>query len=152
MIEPKARAQAAAAGVQFDLNLRGDGRLSNREADLISLILENLLQNAMEATGSGKSVELGVTATADRTVFEVRDEGPGLPPGLEARLFMPCTSGKKGGGGIGLAISRQLAQSLGARLELVVNRPTGCMFRLTVRPSPVDALPQIEGGRGLALN
>jgi two-component system nitrogen regulation sensor histidine kinase GlnL len=62
----------------------------------------------------------------------MRDEGPGIPPELAATLFAPCKSSKEGGSGIGLAISQQLANHLGAGLELARNSPHGCVFVLTV--------------------
>ena len=55
-------------------------------------------------------------------VCEVADEGPGFPPQLLKSLFTPCRS-TKGGSGIGLAISRQLANQLGAVLELAKSSP-----------------------------
>jgi signal transduction histidine kinase len=152
LLAPKAQAMAEAAGVRFEAKVRFNGRLSNREADLISLILENLVQNAIEATRAGKTVELKVTEAAGRIVFEVRDEGCGLPPGVKARLFTPCTSDKKGGGGIGLAISKQLAQSLGAQLELAASTESGCTFRLAVLPSATGAIPSTQLEKDLALN
>jgi signal transduction histidine kinase len=138
LLTPKARALAEVTGVRFETKMRFDGMLSNREADLVLLILENLLQNAIEATPPGKSVRLAVTEEAGRIHLEVRDQGPGLPAGMESRLFMPCTSGKKGGGGIGLAISKHLAQSLGAQLDLATNSPDGCTFRLAILQPATD--------------
>jgi len=135
ILAPKAEALADSAGVRFGTRVLVDRTLSNREADLILLILENLVQNGIEATPPGKGVEVCVTGDVGAINFEVCDQGAGLSPAMQARLFMPCTSGKKGGGGIGLAISRQLAQSLGAKLELAVNSSTGCKFRLIV-PQP----------------
>ena len=132
MLAPKAKVLADAAGVRFETKVQFDGKLSNREADLILLILENLVQNGIEATPAGKTVEVMVTGTDGAISFEVCDQGSGLPAGTETRLFMPCTSVKIGGGGIGLAISKQLAQSLGAQLELAGNSCTGCRFRLVV--------------------
>ncbi len=132
MLAPKAKALADAAGVCFETKVQCDARLSNREADLILLILENLVQNGIEATPAGKTVQVMVTGGAGAINFAVRDQGSGLPAGMETRLFMPCTSVKKGGGGIGLAISKQLAQSLSAQLELAGNSSTGCRFRLIV--------------------
>ncbi len=135
LLAQRAKALADSTGVRFEAEVLNDRTLSNRDADLILLILENLVQNGIEATAPGGSVELHVTGDAGAVHFEVRDQGGGLPPGMESRLFMPCTSGKAGGGGIGLAISKQLAQTLGARLELAVTTSTGCTFRLIV-PEP----------------
>lgn len=140
MLDQKARILAGAHGVAYKTKIRFDGMLSNREADLILLILENLVQNAIEATPPDRAVEVQVSETGGIVHFEVRDQGPGLATGMEARLFMPCTSGKSGGGGIGLAISKQLAQSLGASLELAASSSAGCVFRLALpaikEPSP----------------
>jgi signal transduction histidine kinase len=135
MLAQKSKILADTTGVRFEAKVLFDRMLSNRDADLILLILENLVQNGIEATSSGKNVEVCVVGDASAVIFEVRDQGSGLPPGVETQLFTPCTSVKKGGGGIGLAISRQLAQSLGAKLELAVNSSTGCKFRLIV-PQP----------------
>jgi signal transduction histidine kinase len=141
MLTLKARPLAASTGVRFDAKVRFDRTLSNRQADLILLVLENLAQNGIEATPPGKSVDLSVTREDAAINFDVCDQGPGLSPGFEARLFMPGPSGKKGGGGIGLAISKQLAQSLGAKLELTRNGSSGCTFRLSVPQAPMGATP-----------
>ena len=140
MLAQKAKVLADSTGVRFETKVHFDGVLSNRDADLILLILENLVQNGIEATSSGKSVEVSVTGNARAISFEVCDHGSGLSPGMEARLFLPCASGKKGGGGIGLAISKQLAQSLGAKLELAGNISSGCTFRLIVPQRSADAI------------
>ena len=150
MLAQKARGLAESAGVRFETKVMCDRMLSNREADLILLILENLVQNGIEATPPGKIVEVRVTGEAGAICFETRDQGPGLPPGMEARLFMPGASGKKGGGGIGLAISKQLAQSLGATLELQQSSPAGCSFRLTVPRQHGGAIQGVTAGESSA--
>jgi signal transduction histidine kinase len=152
MLSPKAKALADTAGVHFGAKVLLDRTLSNREADLILLILENLVQNAIEATPPGKAVEVRVTGDEGVLNFEVSDHGGGLSQVLQSRLFMPCTSAKKGGGGIGLAISKQLAHSLGAKLELTENSPAGCTFRLRLPPSAADARQHTGGGQILAVD
>jgi C4-dicarboxylate-specific signal transduction histidine kinase len=108
------------------------GVLANHTADLVLLILENLVQNAIDATPAGKAVRLAVCTEGDRVLMEVADEGPGLPPEMQTRLFRPCSSQKKGGSGIGLAISQQLANRLGAELSLKCSSSNGCTFRLAL--------------------
>jgi signal transduction histidine kinase len=150
MLAQKAKVLADPTGVRFGTRVLFDRSLSNRESDLILLILENLVQNGIEATPPGKGVEVCVTGDAAVIHFEVRDQGAGLSPGMEGRLFMPCVSGKKGGGGIGLAISKQLAHSLGAKLDLTENSPSGCAFRLSVPQPPAGALQRAAEGQILA--
>ncbi len=132
VITAKAAPAAADAGVHFTAILDAHATLSNREADLIVLVLDNLIRNALQATPRGRSVRLHLTRAEDGVAFDVADEGPGLPPAVRERLFTPCRSTKEGGSGIGLAISRQLAAHLGGTLELHRDSARGCVFRLTV--------------------
>jgi signal transduction histidine kinase len=152
MLAKRAKLLADSTGVRFVTEILFDRTLSNRESDLILLVLENLAQNGIEATPPGKSVEVRVTGDPGVTNFEIRDEGPGLPPGVAARLFMPCASGKRGGGGIGLAISKQLAQSIGATLELTESSPSGCVFRLRMPQEPASGLHSAVAGQNMAVD
>ncbi|MBI5386342.1 MAG: HAMP domain-containing histidine kinase [Verrucomicrobia bacterium] len=117
-------------GVALHCEWQGQASLPNRAAHLTALILVNLAHNAVQATPAGKSVRLSAQRVAGHIVFEVRDEGPGFP--ASQTPFVPCRSDKEGGGGIGLALSKQLAQHLGATLELRSNAPSGCVFALAL--------------------
>ena len=117
----------------------GEGILLNREANLISLVLYNLVQNAIQATPSEKRVTLRISAGSGNIVCEVQDEGPGISEAQRAQLFKPCRSTKEGGSGIGLAISQQLAKCIGAKLELTETAPTGSRFLLTFPNGNVTA-------------
>lgn len=127
--------------VKLHLRLEADARLSSREAALVALILENLLRNAIQASLAGQTVELRVRAAHKEVVCEVRDQGPGLPENLRAQVFAPCVSTKPGGMGIGLAISKQLANHLGARLELLSTSPAGTVFELAIPCAPLPTSP-----------
>ncbi|HMJ66920.1 MAG TPA: sensor histidine kinase [Candidatus Binatia bacterium] len=120
------------AGVHFTTVVNTAGMLANREGSLTALILENLVRNAIEATPSGKKVCLLMRTDADNLICEVRDEGSGIPETLRGALFTPCRSRKLGGHGIGLAICKQLANHLGASLELKTSDESGSIFALTV--------------------
>src|ERR1051326_1564512 len=132
MILAKVRPLALDAGVRIEQQINGEPVLANHAANLVALILVNLMQNALQATPRGKTVGLRLTQSGGNIVCEVRDEGPGIPEALVANLFSPCKSTKEGGSGIGLAISKQLANHLGAVLELKGHSPAGCVFGLTL--------------------
>ncbi len=132
IIEARGLPAAAAAGVRFDSSVRAECHLSNRHANLVILVLRNLVDNAIQATPAGRAVRLDVRAAGPNILCEVRDEGPGLPPGLRERLFTPCRSTKPGGHGLGLAISKQLTNHLGAGLEETSGADGGCVFTLTL--------------------
>jgi signal transduction histidine kinase len=113
----------------------GDCTLSSRTANLISLILVNLMENAIEATPLGGRVSLSVSKEDERLRFRVRDTGAGFPEHLRAHLFLPCKSTRECGSGIGLAISKKIADYLEAKLELEESTPQGCVWLLELPSS-----------------
>jgi signal transduction histidine kinase len=130
MISGRIQSLAARHGVEFVTRTNACGVFPNRVANLVALILVNLIQNGVEATPRGKCVSLQFRRDGDSIVAEVRDEGPGFPDGRP--IFEPCQSAKEGGSGIGLAISKQLANHLGAGLQLREASARGSVFVLTL--------------------
>ncbi len=104
------------------------------DADQLEQLLINLIRNAVDAalvTGGG----VGMGWRADGTCIEVRveDEGPGISN--TENLFVPFYTTKPGGSGIGLALSRQIAEAHGGTLTLENRTPEpGCeaLLRLPV--------------------
>jgi two-component system nitrogen regulation sensor histidine kinase NtrY len=93
------------------------------DADQIEQALINLLRNAAEASlETGGSVRVGWTRADHQVEVWIEDEGPGLPP--TANLFVPFFTTKQQGSGIGLVLSRQIAEGHGGSLVLA-NRPEG---------------------------
>lgn len=129
----KVRPEAQAKGVRLESDAQGDDALAGRRGNLATLVLRNLLQNAVEATSPGGWVRLTArNDAAGGAEFLVEDNGGGLPPSLRSRLFQPCVSSKAGGSGLGLALSYQLAQQAGGRLELLRTSTEGTGFRLVL--------------------
>ncbi|MGH2720034.1 MAG: MASE1 domain-containing protein, partial [Actinomycetota bacterium] len=105
-------------------------------------IVTNLASNAVKFTERGE-VTIGVSlaeAGDPCTIrFEVRDTGPGIPPGARAHLFESfyqvesSSSRRHGGTGLGLAISRQLAELMGGRIGVDTEVGGGSTFWFTVR-------------------
>lgn len=138
-VQQRVAALAARRQVGLVVQTATDGTLSSRTANLASLVLTNLLENALESTPAGGTVSLSVAREAERLCFRVRDKGPGFPDHLRAHLFLPVKSTREGGSGIGLAISKQIADHLGARLELESSSPEGCVFLLELTCSASEA-------------
>lgn len=95
-------------------------------------LLINLVRNAVDATlDGGGSVEVGWEARNGRLDVWVQDDGPGLAD--TANLFVPFYTTKPAGSGIGLALSRQIAEAHGGTLTLVNRRDgRGCEARLSL--------------------
>ena len=131
----RVRPAANLAGVRLVADIVAEASLPGRRANLTGLVLRNLLQNAVEASPPAGIVRLtGRTTPAGRWEFSVEDRGPGLAESVRARLFQPCASTKPGGSGLGLALSQQLAQQAGGRIELVKSDTEGTCFRLVLEP------------------
>ena len=89
----------------------------NADADQLEQLLINLLRNGVDATlETAGSVTIGWTAAGNVLEVFVEDEGPGLQN--TGNLFVPFFTTKPGGSGIGLALSRQIAEGHDGSLTL----------------------------------
>ena len=103
------------------------------DGDQLDQLLINLVSNAVDAASeTGGGVTLEWERHNDTLVLSVIDDGPGLP--ASANLFTPFFTTKRNGTGIGLVLSRQIAEAHGGTLSLE-NRSDarGCVARLRVR-------------------
>jgi len=138
--------QEAVLQIQAGLSFAGEIelRLPNElpwvagNAMQIEKIVSNLLRNAVEACQSACRTEgecrIVIAGFNDgkRIRLQVDDNGPGVAAELLPRLFQPFISNKRGGIGMGLAISQALANSLGGTLEYEVAPSGGARFSLTL--------------------
>ncbi len=94
------------------------------DPDQLEQLLINLVRNAVDASlETHGAVEVTWSAQQGTASILVRDEGPGIGNG--ANLFVPFFTTKSNGSGIGLVLSRQIAEAHNGRL-LLKNRGTGC--------------------------
>lgn len=145
-LEPLARER----GIVLETRGHTATPLANRDANLVLLILENLVTNACQACPPGARVGVEAREEKDLPVIAVRDTGPGIPEHLRAGLFTPSLTSKPGGTGLGLALSRQLARHLGADLVLLETGPHGTTFQLRLPPAELakPAAAPLPAARG----
>lgn len=97
----------------------------------IGRVLRNLVQNAVQAMTGPGTLSIRSAAGGDRVVLEVGDDGPGVPPGVRAKLFQPLQTTKASGTGLGLHVCKQLVEANGGTIELAdTDKDRGATFRL----------------------
>jgi len=104
------------------------------DGDQIEQVLINLVRNAVDAAlETGGGVRLSCQRSNAYIEIVIQDDGPGLPN--TTNLFVPFFTTKPGGSGIGLVLSRQIAEAHGGSLTLENRRngPGGCEARLRLR-------------------
>jgi two-component system, OmpR family, sensor histidine kinase KdpD len=112
----------------------------NVDAQLITRVLINLLENAIKHTPPGTriTVSAGIEGESLRVVID--DTGPGLPPGQPERLFAKFQRGRDennvGGAGLGLAISRAIINAHGGHISAMQRPGGGARFVFTLPTAP----------------
>lgn len=142
------KSAASQLGVSIQLNLEPELPKIVLDKDGMKQILLNLIKNALEAMKQGGNmvIETAVSpkfssdsSTADPGNIKrdirilIRDDGPGIDPSIQARLFEPCVSTKgKGHSGIGLSVVYQLMKDQGGDVTCESVSGKGTTFVLTL--------------------
>jgi signal transduction histidine kinase len=123
--------------------VEGPAIVVEADPDQLEQLLINVTRNAVEAAAeTGGGVALGWTLRDEWVEIRIDDEGPGLPS--TGNLFVPFFTTKPGGSGIGLALSRQIAEGHRGTLTLenrTDRRGTRATLRLPRRHQSDAAIP-----------
>ncbi|HEX6737923.1 MAG TPA: HAMP domain-containing sensor histidine kinase [Vicinamibacteria bacterium] len=125
---------------RFEVNF---GVSASVDVDKLRRALANIAANARDAMGGQGRLHFAASLLENgaRLKLELTDEGPGVPEDLRESLFDPfVTRGKKGGTGLGLAVSRRFVEDHGGSLELAPGGPGACFAIL------LPLQPPAEGG------
>jgi len=134
VLEAVTDAQTLAPGHRWNLNLPEEAVTVDADEAYLRRILVNLLSNARIHTPDGTVVTTGVTPTEDHAIIWVADDGPGVPPSLQADLFERFSRGdtsrsrSRGGSGLGLAIAHDIARAHGGTLTYEASGGHGACF------------------------
>jgi len=115
------------------LELSDDGGNSGvaMDPEAFDAVVQHLLNNAIEASGTTRPVHLMLRNEALSVVVDIVDEGPGMMPEfIRDELFRPFSTTKRGGHGIGAYQARELLRAAGGDLLVLSRRPGGTTMRL----------------------
>ena len=138
-------ADAAAAGVHLDDRLPGAGTLHvAADGTRLKQVLSNLLSNAIKYNRAEGRIRVNAMRDGDNIVLRVEDTGQGLTEAQLACLFTPferagAQHSPIAGTGLGLALARQLTESMGGRVDVQSTPGQGSVFSLQLRASAPGA-------------
>lgn len=153
------RPRASSLGI--DVQVEIDGQAGPRAAGPMYTVILNGLHNAIDSIerrigkGEGAGAAAGTVLARlgwsergglARAVLLIEDDGEGVPEMDDpSDVFDPGFSSKGSGGGIGLALSRQIVTELGGRIELVPGKDGGAALRVVFPASAVREVGEILG-------
>lgn len=127
-------------GGEVELTMEGESGLRvMADSKALTLVLRNLLLNALEAMPGGGNLRLVRAMTGSALRISVVDTGLGIPPEVLPLIFRPFMTTKETGTGLGLAIAQKLTTEMGGTLEVASEVGQGSSFTLTIPVSEAAA-------------
>lgn len=124
--------ELARAGIEVVTELEPGLPLLQLDENQLRQALLNLVRNSREAMDGGGRLELRTARTSDGVELRLRDTGSGIPDQARAHIFEPFFSTKRGGTGLGLAMTQSIVEAHGGSIDCdsVVGEGTSFVIRL----------------------
>lgn len=138
---------------QYDVELRLHPSATQLQiigdAQRLQQVLANLISNAARFSPTGREVDIALTSEGNIARLSVTDHGAGIPEEFRDRIFQkfaqadPTDSGRKGGSGLGLSITKAIVEGHGGRIGFESEEGVGTTFNVYL-PSLADAQPPLK--------
>ncbi len=121
-----------------------DMLMAKMDAKLIIQVLTNLVDNAFKHTPEGSEIEINVYEKRHKVVFEVADNGDGVPDDQKEKIFTMFYSGDHTTSdgrrcmGMGLTLCKSIIEAHGGRIWVEDNHPHGAVFRFEIEAEEVN--------------
>src|SRR5882724_257313 len=115
------------------------------DADLVKQAVLNIVLNGVQAMPEGGSLRIATKREGDGALITVRDQGPGIPPDIQDKIFNLYFTTKTGGTGIGLAMAYRVVQLHHGSVEFTSAAGAGTTFsmRLPLADNTIGEPPRI---------
>lgn len=127
-------------GVALKMEISTEPVYIDSDFDLVMRICDNIVSNAVEASGRGTVIRLKLTQDTKRVRLAVIDQGIGMSPKVIERLFEPFFTTRQDGIGLGMSNVKKFIEAIGASIEVDSAEGAGTAITLTF---PIDS----GGGR-----
>lgn len=116
--------------VDVELDVPTTELLVQVDANQVRQAVLNLVRNAVEASPAGSCVAIRAVQTPKQVVVEIADSGAGIAPDELDHIFEPFYTTKSSGTGLGLAMTQQIVEEHGGRLDVESTVGVGTTFRI----------------------
>jgi PAS domain S-box-containing protein len=113
------------------IRITGSAPTIMADAELLKIVFVNLLVNAAHAMKGRGTIQVTCASTADACQIDVADEGPGIPPEVLEKIFIPFFTTKSRGSGLGLPTVKRLVEAHRGHVQIACPRGGGTV--VTVR-------------------
>lgn len=123
------RAEIAFEGMLVSTTVTDEVRLKPvKYGRLIVLAFENLLRNSAQHADNDPNVEVKISRSGDTLEILFGDDGPGIDPSIQEKLFGKGVSTGPDGKGLGLYLTKTIVESENGTIELIPKDDSGCCF------------------------
>ncbi|MCS7189401.1 MAG: HAMP domain-containing histidine kinase, partial [Bacteroidia bacterium] len=121
--------------IPIELHLPNEAVWIQANADALQQVLNNLLQNAMQALEGQEAPRISISLIKEgqEAIIAVQDNGPGIPLEARERIFEFYFTTRRSGTGLGLAITKGLVERMGGKITFVSEIGVGTTFYVAFR-------------------
>lgn len=122
--------------IKISLDLGTDEVKLKADKDQLTRVFNNLIKNAIQATGENGSLEIALSDgtsfgfAKDRVVVHFKDNGHGIDAETAKKIFVPNFTTKNSGSGLGLAMVKSILEQMGAEISFESEVGVGTVFRI----------------------